>query len=95
MTNVLSFFLEFIKYFKYPYKVAIFLSFYISCIQVKIDSGSAFSRDLVAYKGLWVNQKMDIASDTEDMSPLSVDETLDSGIAFWKGGEYMTLTFEL
>ncbi len=62
---------------------------------MKIDSGSAFSRDLVAYKGLWVNQKMDIASDAEDMSPLSVDETLDSGIAFWKGGEYMTLTFEL
>ena len=55
-------------------------------IKAKIDSGKTFTKDPVAYKGLWVDQKMDIASDVDDMSPFTVDEGLDSGIAFWKGG---------
>ena len=55
-------------------------------IKAKIDSGKALSKDLVTYKGLWVDQKTDIASYVDDMHPFAVDESLDTGIAFWKGG---------
>ena len=55
-------------------------------VKAKIDSGKTFTKDPVTYKGLWIDQKMDIAADADDMSPFSLEENLDTGIAFWKGG---------
>ena len=55
-------------------------------VKAKIDSGKTFTRDPVTYKGLWVDQMMDIAADEDDMSPFSLDKCLDTGIAFCKGG---------
>ena len=64
----------------------IYYAYVLYRVKAKIDSGKRFTKDPVTYKGLWVDQKMDIASDVDDMSPFTVDESLDSGIAFWKGG---------
>jgi hypothetical protein len=60
--------------------------FVIYRIKAKLDSGKALGRgDVVTHKGLWVEKLYDIASDPENLLPVTQEEVLDTGIIFKSG----------